>query len=420
MHLPAAAVTTLLAVATATAQHGELDARDSLVRTDGKQLAGRVVNTFAPDELVLLQQGKRVRVPRAELRALDLVADRVREFCQRRVALHGQAKAQWFLVEWAATKGLAGLARTQALALVLADDGLERAHEFLGHKRSPKGWLWPHDERWLLRDQLLGSLAETPCELVGERFALRCDGGLQAAVLALLDLERLGVAWFDTFGAALRPDEVLSPLRVVVHRTADEFPKWGFRPLPYYVPPPHGDEARTFYTAADPGRPQRLFFVGTQALLYRTLVGEVARASDRDRACPWLEIGLGMWFENTLQGPPGRAVPGPPKAQDLQAMQALARRVRLVQLLHLPMYGGYYLTDDTATAVHWAASTMFVAWLLEPGHQPPTREPFLEFVRQALAERKGDSSSAFDQAMGQKVEALEEPWLAWLTNVAGY
>jgi hypothetical protein len=42
------------------------------------------------------------------------------------------------------------------------------------------------------------------------------------------------------------------------------------------------------------------------------------------------------------------------------------------------------------------------------------------FVREALGERKGDSSSAFDKAMGVKVEELDEPWRAWLAKKAGY
>jgi hypothetical protein len=63
---------------------------------------------------------------------------------------------------------------------------------------------------------------------------------------------------------------------------------------------------------------------------------------------------------------------------------------------------------------------MFVAWLLQPDNQPPTRAPFLRFVRASLGDRKGDSSSAFDKIMGRRIEAFDEPWREWLAKTAGY
>ncbi len=396
------------------------DLRDRITRTDGRVLTGRVLNPHATDELVLLQGGKRLRVPHTEIKDVELVGTALREFCERRVRQKDSPKAQRYLIDWAQGKGLTGLARAQAMWLCLEDDTNTEAHEFLGHKRGAKGWLWEHDGKSLTREQLEVALAKNPLLLVGERFALRCDADLRTNVAALLDLEHLGVVWQQHFGEALRLHEVLQPMEIVAHRNADVFPKWGFRPVPFYVPAPHGDVGRTFYAGPAPVRPLQLFFVGTQALLYHTLIGEVNRQDDRDRVCAWLEVGLGMFMEHTMQGPAGLAAPGELRAQDLQAMQALGRSYRLTHLLHLPMYGGFYLMDDTATAINWSAATMFVAWLLEPDNKPKTREPFLEFVREALGERKGDSSSAFDKAMGVRVEELDEPWRAWLAKKAGY
>lgn len=396
------------------------DLRDRVVRRDGRELTGRVADPFAATEVTLLQGGKRVRIDRKDIAQLDLVGDRLRAFLDRRLRLKDNKRAQQFLVDEAMARGLPGLARLQAMALVLQDDGDEKAHLHLGHTRGQKGWLWEHGGKRLTREQLEASLEKQPLTLVGERFTLRCDAGLATNVQVLFDLEQLGAAWFDQFGAELGLREVLHPVAVVAHRNGETFPKWGFRPLPYYVPAPHGDEARTFYFGANPTRPERLFFVGTQGLLYRTLIGEGDKQDDRDRVCAWLEIGLGMWMEHTMQGPAGFAAPGPLRAQDVQALQALGRGYRLTHLLHLPMYGSFYLTDDTATAVNWSASTMFVAWLLAKDNQPATRGPFLQFVRQALGERKGDSSSLFDKVMGRRVEELDEPWREWLAKTAGY
>jgi len=410
----------LLPLALAATAPAQDDLRDKVTRRDGKVLTGRVQNPFAVDEVVLLQGGRRVRLGRPDIAAIDRVGDRVREFCERRVRLRSSPKAQGYLVDWAVSQQLPGLARAQAMWLALTDDDHTAAHEFLGHERGPKGWLWPHAGRKLLRAQLDDLLAREPLTITGERFSLRCDADLETNVAALLDLEHLGVVWQQRFGEALQLREVLAPIDVVTHRNTDDFPKWGFRPLPYYVPPPHGDVAHTFYSGPAPKRPQRLFFVGTQALLYRTLIGEVSRSDDRDRVCAWLEVGLGMVMENTMQGDAGFAAPGELRRQDLQALTALGRDYRLTHLLHLPMYSAFYLMDDTATAINWSAATMFTTWLLEPDNTPRTREPFLRFVRAALGDRKGDSSSLFDRVMGQRVEELDAPWRAWLAQTAGY
>lgn len=406
-----------LAVAVASAQD---DLRDTLTLRSGKQLTGRVLTPFAVDEVLLLQGGKRVRVARADVVSQALVADRIREFAQRRVRQKDNARAQWFLVEWAAAHGLPGLARAQAMLLVLDDDANEAAHEFLGHKRSGTTWLWERDGKFLDRDKLLGQPAKRPWSITGERFTVIADGDLRANVAALLDLEHLAVFWFDEFGTALQVREALEPMRIQASASVDKFEKWGFRPVPWFKPAPHGDIGLTFFAGPDPTRPRQLFFLGAQALAYRTLIGEGDVGDPRGRVVPWVEIGLGMFCESRMQGSAGFAAPGPLRLQDLQALQALGRDYKLTHLLHLPMYGGFYLLDDTGTAINWNAAAMLVTWLLDENNAPATRTPFLQFVRMALGERIGDSSSLFDRTMGRPIEQLEEPWRKWLEKAAGF
>lgn len=402
----------------AAAAPAQDDLRDVVRLTSGKELRGRVLTPFAKDELLLLQGGKRVRVPVAEVADRSTVAQSLREFLQRRRRQPDNARAGWILVEWAASRQLPEMARLQALQLVLADDGLQQAHEFLGHKRTAQGWLWPLGGRWLPRAEFEAQLDKL--ELRSEHFALRLDAGLAEGVAALFDLEHLYQYWFDEFGQPLQLQEVVQPMRVRTWRNAEAFPKWGFRPIPYYVPDPHGDEGRTFYQGTDPQRPRQLFFTGTQLILYHALAGSPQLADDRDRICAWLEIGLGMHAQSVLQGPPGLAAPAPPKFEDLQALQALGRTFKLTHLPHLPMYASYYLLDDAATAINWSAAAMFTAFLLDPGNDPPTRAAFLDYVRLALGERKGDSSTLFDKALGRRIEAFEAPFAQWLQKKAGY
>ncbi|HLQ39311.1 MAG TPA: hypothetical protein VK348_15990, partial [Planctomycetota bacterium] len=143
----------LYCLATGGTMSAQEDLRDVVTLKDGKELRGRVVDPFASTEIVLMQGGKRVRALKRDIAGTDLVTARVREFLQRRELQQDNPKLQWFLVEWARAHELPGIARLQALQLVLADDGDDRAHEYLGHKRSGKNWLWGQDGKWSTREQ---------------------------------------------------------------------------------------------------------------------------------------------------------------------------------------------------------------------------------------------------------------------------
>jgi hypothetical protein len=391
------------------------DLRDVVRLANGKELRGRIVDPHAPAELLLAQGGKRIRVDRTQIVASELVGDRVREFLDRRLSLRSSVNGQWILVEWAQANGLPGLARVQATDLALRSDD-ERAHTFLGHRKKGAQWLWPHDGRWLSREDLDGALGKAPMVLRGERFELRCDGSLATNVAALLDLERLGDWMHATLGADLQLRENLQPVRVATWRNGAAFPKWGFRPSPYYVPDPHGDEARAFFILPD--RPYKLFLVGAHALLYHGMIGSVDPRDERDRVCAWLELGLASYAEASLGGDPGFATAFPQPGLEISALQAEARSFKLVNLLHLPMYTGFYQVDNAETDTWWHVAAMFTRFLLDPA-TPAQRTAFFAFARKSLIERKGDSSSVFDAAMGKRVEELEAPFRTWLRKLAG-
>ncbi|MEC8251644.1 MAG: hypothetical protein VX044_00410 [Planctomycetota bacterium] len=395
------------------------DERDQVLLTSGRVVRGRVATPYASEELLVVNGGKRTRVAIADVGEIRSVATDVAAFFARRLRHRDSPRALRYLVDWAVQHKLPGLARLQAMELVLRDDDDEKMHAFLGHRQRRGAWQWRRDGQWRSRDQLEQSMADRPLTLRGERFTLSCDAGLLTNVRALFDLEHLAVVWFDRFGADLALREVLEPIAVRTFRSADAFPKWGFRPRPYFEPPPHSDLGRTFYSGAAPARPEALFFVGAQGLLYRTIIGEADRQDSRGRVCAWLEVGLGMHLEQLMRGPAGFAAPDLTRPPDLVALRALGRGYRLTHLVHLPMYGSFYLTDNTATATNWAAAEMFVTWLLAADNKQKLRRPFLDYVIAALRDRKGDSSTAFDRIIGTPIERLEEPWLEWLHEIAG-
>lgn len=395
----------------------EQDLRDLVVQKDGKETQGRIAHPFANGPLVLLQGNKRVRIDRESIATTDDVAQRLAEFFRRRQKLHDKPAAQRLLFEWASSRGLDRMARLHAMEHCLRSDD-SFGHEALGHERRAGVWLWPHQGRQLTLEQLENALANDPLVLVGERFSVRIDGNLLGGVRALLDLERMGVHWMSEFGEALQLDEALQPVLVDVRASATGFQKWGFRPMPWHEPKPHGDVSRTFYASPMQARPQRLFFVGAHGLLYRTLVGETNSRDDRDRVCAWLEIGLSMAMETTMQGDAGWAEPGPARAQDLWAAQTLAREIDLPRLLSQPMFGGFYLLDDAATQTNWSLATTFTLWALRRDATPPMRDRFLAYVRSALGNRRSESTTAFERAMGKKVQEFATPFREWLTAQA--
>jgi hypothetical protein len=395
------------------------DLRDVITLSNGRVIKGRVVTQHTPDEVLILAGGKRTRVEITQIASRELVADKVREFFQRRHRHRGSKRALRYLVDWAKSQQLDNLASLQAMELVLQDDDDAAMHKFLGHSQRGGVWRWPNGSKTQTLEQLHESIRKRPLRIEGERFAIRFDTSLLLNVHALLDLEQLGVSWFEMFGQDLRLKEVLKPIEIQTYRNPTEFPKWGFRPRPYFEPPPHADLGRTYYTGANPTRPDDLFFLGTQGLLYRTMIGQVNQQSSRDRACAWVEVGLGMHMQQIMKGPAGFALPSQPGKMDMHAIGALGRNYRLTHLTHLPMYGGFYLTSDRTTATNWSAALMFATWLLDDDKKSkPTRDDFLSYTRAVLADHQGDSSTTFDRVMGQPIEQFDEPWRAWLHEVA--
>src|SRR5262245_18403533 len=108
----------LAALLAAAVLHAQDELRDVVERRDGRQVTGRVLTQFAADELVIVQGGKRVRVPRADVSKLDLVAHRIRVLCERRVKQQKSQKAQSFLIDFANDQKLPALARLQAMWVV--------------------------------------------------------------------------------------------------------------------------------------------------------------------------------------------------------------------------------------------------------------------------------------------------------------
>lgn len=412
------AVGTALAAAPLVAQD---DMRDVITLKSGQVMRGRVLDRYEPDDLLIMQGGKRVHVAQKDVQSLDTVLDRLTELMQRRAELQDNLTYRWILAQWAATHDLPAMARLLALDVVLADPTHEAAQEMLGHRKAGDVWLWPLKDRWVPLDELQRYHSDWGhgLELASEHFAIHTNAGLQSTIDALFDLERLYVWWFDRFGERLRLHEVLEPLDVQIWRDASDFPAWSSLRMPYFRvavegPLPLSAASYTYYDNAE--RPERLFEVATQHLIYATLADSPVLQNVKDRLCAWAEVGFGQWVESGFGGPPGHAEPTAPQLSRAEARLALDRRAyHLENLTHLQARL-LYVTVADVTLVHWASVHAFVAYLMAD-HQPPTREAFLDYLYEAERKAKGDSSTALDEALKRPVQTLADPYEKWLREV---
>lgn len=406
---------------------GDSDDRRDVVHTtgNGRPVLGRVVTPYDPGEILILQGGKRVRVPRDRVDSMDTVPQRLAEFFARRDRGDiDRVNYQWILAEWVASRELDRMAALQAYHVLLLDPDHERAHASLGHVRAGGGegpWMWRRDGDLVSKSRFDELNADWGKGLIleSEHWRLRTDAGLRRAIDTLFDLERLYVFWMSEFGAALNLQEVLKPMEVHAWKDVDAFPGWTMMRLPYYFPRPYQDTAYTFFEG-DQGRAKNLFRVGTEHILNRSLVVDGDPGSYKNRFCAWLELGLGQWVEARLGGPPGQASRKDPEPDPERARLVLEKgRYELPNLLNCTVRDSYYAGVTDYNEADWAYCHMFVEFLMEDRTTGGLAERLLKYAFEALRRKRGSGSSTFDDAFGQRIETLQAPFTEWLEKRAG-
>ncbi|MFK7740671.1 MAG: hypothetical protein AB8H80_10135 [Planctomycetota bacterium] len=161
----------------------------------------------------------------------------------------------------------------------------------------------------------------------------------------------------------------------------------------------------------------RLFVLGTQMAVGGTLVGIQADGAGMLDIikCPWAVIGLAQWMEASFSGRPGRMKPQPSELHDSVVAQLKKQRPKMRRLLQLP-YSQFF--DSTSrTEQRWDASWAFVHFLLDEKQKPDLSKRFADYLLQSIRKGGGASSSAFDKAMGMRMEAIHKAFYAWLDSL---
>jgi hypothetical protein len=73
-----------------------------------------------------------------------------------------------------------------------------------------------------------------------------------------------------------------------------------------------------------------------------------------------------------------------------------------------------FLNPGRRASEHWDSTWAFVYFLMDGNQQPSKRDGFMNYLRAAFFGGKGDSSSEFDKAMGERLEKLEKRFYVWL------
>jgi hypothetical protein len=396
------------------------DLRDRVVLVDGGEVRGRVVTPFAPDEVLLVRGGERIRVARGRIQAIHTITLDVATLLDERLDAKRNPRFHWMLADWARSKGLDAMARLQAYETILLDPDHAAAHAWLGHRPHPRhGFVRPVGSRWMNAEQWAEHHATMgrPLELESEHFVVRTSAGLRTAIDTLVDLERLYVFVLAEYGEGLQLREAIEKLRIDVWSAAERFPALSSEAaIPYFEPRPFADRGHT-RLLVEGTRPEDLFTVATQALLYRCLADDAPVPEQMARLCPWAELGFARHVQSRLHGAPGAAVARDPGLESWElALAQSFRTYRLTTLTRLNLRDHFYGSFGNSEGVHWASTHAFAQFLLDPAVDKERPGRFLAYLRTALRDAQGDSSSTFDRVFGLEIETLEGPFLSWLAR----
>ncbi len=405
---------------------------DSVV-VDGKEHRGRVLSRHG-ERVRMTVDGRRLEWDAAEVQRVVTRSDHAAAWLDKRRP--GQdPSTRWRLIEAARAAGLPNLAQLAALELLLDAPDHEPARELVGHRGRPGAWQIRFEGRWLGEATYAREIRDgLSLELHGEHFRVLTDAGLERGLQIAFDLELLHARWAAEFAPLFESAETTEPLLVEVHAQRDTAEVFASQfALPYYDPGrllgsilTVDPRVVTWYEPLAP-RPLWMFDLATQGLIYNDVLQErlvgIPRDTTRYRENAALEIGLGAWVQRTSAGPPGHAVTIPYALDPIVAELARRRSStdpiagRLRELPYLLTVGYERLQlDGRENALLRAKLELFIAWLLDPATQlTPTRTGAValgEIVRSTYLTNKGLSTSAWDRALGERIERLEPAWRA--------
>ncbi|MEQ8765329.1 MAG: hypothetical protein RL885_15445 [Planctomycetota bacterium] len=415
--------TAALTIGASALGHDETpDLRDRVVFKDSDRdvLQCRVIEPFGEDEITVVRDGKKDTIPRKQVAEMDLVNDRLIAWLARRDPRVDGAEANFVLAKDAEQAGLYEMAALQAMFVERLDPKHQEAKALLKRLQA-KGY-------GLVRRGQIRS----------EHFLVRTELPLDYAVDVLLDLERFYVHWWQTWAPKIRAREIVAePMVFDIAVSQKKLAPLSSDRIPYYDP---GSGNGTSFTYLERGadRPERLFELATEQILYEQLPTKAGMGRDPRRGrqilhrkAAWLEIGFGHYLGSRFGGPAGyaSAQAGTPlltKRSYRGVYSGVTGRLDLGITERWDgledLIGWQFSQFHDQTKAHefrWEASKAFVEFLLDPStqvgpksKQRPTAPILVEYLRRAFREAHTGSSN-FDECLGYPIEALDRSFSNW-------
>jgi hypothetical protein len=449
------------------------------------KLEGRLLCITDPEWIWFLGKRGVERLPKGEVLGLTVDSRRSRLADWMALRQPGMSADQAFaLVAEAEQRGLLAMARLQAMNVLLLDGEHAGAHRYLGHELDKRSghYRWPLREgkplptnayvEWVL------SSWDRRVVLESEHYLLETDCGLEVALNALFDLERLYLFWMQTTGAELwafedvhQPERRRMAWRVFKDRFQPGYDLLVAADRPPEYDPTQATEVQFVshegwrrsssnlvysHLPAGASQPAEFFELGVTQLLTSTLLLGNPDACDppepgpgqpipRYSAVPiWAELGLATYVGRQFGGAPGF---GAYRTDQIlltsdEIYQARSRvgqtspsplslaKAEITNLIGLPYpYFRAIQAGSPGTISDWhrAKARAWGVYLLDQRPTPPlaersARTAFLTYLRDSLRTGRGPSSSLLDESFGgprQRVhiEDLEAPFFAWINSL---
>jgi hypothetical protein len=404
------------------------DTRDVVKLKAGGELRGRVV-LENDAKLVLRASSREQSITKADVASVSSVARSMEEWLEKHAKLQDADVAGHLdLAEFCRARHLDREAKLEAYFVLRTEPDDEKAHQILEHRRGGKTWFARIDGGevpWRLLD---ASTAEWGKALVveTEHYSVRSNAGCVAAVDLALDLETFYRTFFDVFLGELELREILEPMTVYAYRSREEFPGAGGhngelrksgeqshpnRPWaprandPYGLLNPYGRIAHLYYDEV-PGRPARAIHEAVHLLLYSMFQRERSGIVP-----PWIEEGMGQFFETAITGRPGRPV----FALDVSDRKRFALLAGAEKVAHLTRIINAPSSDyvDASHRLRKSAEAYALVHFLMNGEY---RANFVAYLKEAF--KSNSSAGVFEKALGKRLEAVEKEWRNYIAEKA--
>lgn len=388
------------------------DRPDRILLNDGQEIVCRVM--LEGDDRIYYKAKQRVEnVPRSQVKEIDSVEVRLREFLDLHRALERKSSSKCAeLARWADKNGLPGEARGLWLRVLTLDPDHAEAWEKLGGRRSKSGWSLRIGNQNFTATELKtgGRDWKHAVELPTSHFLVKTNANLTRALDISIELESIYLLYYDRMGKPIElyPFEWVPEIQI--HGTSKRSPK----------PPAAGIEAwydkksNVLTVYGDHAKSNFVWRAGVDMMIHNSF--RMAMGNRAGSLPVWAHEGIANGFVLDLRGTHRELTlqPGVPYRAWFQALARIEDRPSLRRIFtsSVPDYGG------GSHRLGYQAGAYTLVFFLLYGEDRKYREAFFDYLRGAF--RGKGSLKQFERAIPVDLALLSSAWLAHVHKTGGY